>query len=369
MHIALMGTRGVPPQYGGFETAVDEIGSRLVGAGHRVTVYCRNPGQTLKKYKGMELVNLPALRARATETLSHTALSAVHALFRGRPEVAFLFNAANVPFVPILRGGGIPVAVHLDGLESDRGKWSGLGARYYSAAEAWSVRWADAVIADARAIADHVDEQYGKASRFIPYGAPLVSPGWARVVELGLTPRGYHLVVARFEPENHVDMIVQGYVQSDAKAPLIVVGAAPYNDDYTRRVRHAADDRVRFLGAVWDQELLDELYAWSTSYLHGHSVGGTNPSLLRAMGAGAAVLAFDVVFNREVTDDHALFFTDSDAVARLVEQVEADPAKAEARGEDGRCHVSTAYRWDDVATKYERLAEELSAGAGRRPQE
>src|SRR3954447_108541 len=136
----MLGTRGVPAQYGGFETAVEEVGSRLAKAGHEVVVYCRNPGQTQHEHLGMRLVNLPAVRRKQVETLSHTGFSVAHALVRGRPDVAFMFNAANAPFLPVLRAAQVPVAVHVDGLEWQRGKWSGLGKRYYRAAERWSVR-------------------------------------------------------------------------------------------------------------------------------------------------------------------------------------------------------------------------------------
>ena len=192
----MIGTRGVPPQYGGFETAVDEIGRRLVDRGHDVVVYCRNQGQTLKLHHGMRLVNLPAVRHRALETLSHTALSSVHAAVRERPDVAMMFNAANAPFVPFLRACGIPTAVHVDGIEWQRAKWHGLGAQYYRIAEGWSARWADAVVADAQGIVDHVRDTTGRESIFIPYGAPIVDPPPSRLVELGLEPGAYHLAVA-----------------------------------------------------------------------------------------------------------------------------------------------------------------------------
>lgn len=357
----MLGTRGVPPRYGGFETAVDEIGQRLVRAGHEVVVYCRNPGQSSREHEGMRLVNLPAVRHRVAETLSHTALSAVHAAVRARPDVALLFNAANAPLVPVLRAAGIPTAVHVDGLEWKRAKWRGLGARYYRAAERWSVRWADEVVADSRGIAEHLLRAHGRSSRFIPYGAPLVSPGCERLGPLGLEPGGYHLAVARLEPENHVDVLVRGRLRSAAAWPLVVVGGAPYAADYERGVRAlaAGDERVRFLGPVYDDELLDQLYAGATSYLHGHSVGGTNPSLLRAMGAGAAVTAWDVVFNREVTDGQARYVSSADDLAAALEADERDPAGAKERGEVLREHARRTYRWDDVAASYERLCRDL----------
>ena len=231
------------------------------------------------------------------------------------------------------------------------------------------MRHADAVIADAVGIADHVRESYGRASYVIPYGAPIIEPGHGRLDELGLAPGGYHLVVARFEPENHVLEIVAGYVSSASTLPLVVVGSAPYSDDYTAAVQAAAegDARVRLLGGVWDQELLDQLYAGAASYLHGHSVGGTNPSLLRAMGAGAPVTAHDNVFNREVTGGRARFFVDGPEVVAALAADESDLAAAAARGAEGRAHVAACYRWDDVTDGYEQLAKELAAGQARRP--
>jgi glycosyltransferase involved in cell wall biosynthesis len=361
LRIAMIGTRGVPARYGGFETAVEEVGRRLTGRGHQVTVYCRNPHQTLDSYQGMRLVNLPALRHRHLETLSHTFLSVVHAVTAGRPDVAVVFNAANAPLLPVLRAARIPMAVHVDGLEWKRGKWAGVGARYYRWAERRSVTTADALIADAHGIADHISASYHRESIYIPYGAPLVAPGDDRLLQLGLVPHRYHLVVARFAPENHVAEVVSGFVSSAARFPLVVVGSAPYDDEYTDSVHAAADrdPRVRFLGGVWDQVLLDQLYANSLSYLHGHSVGGTNPSLLRAMGAGAPVTAFDAVFNREVVNGHARYWSEPGEVADAVVSDEQDPVAAQERGEKGREHAGMTYRWDEVADEYERLCMSL----------
>lgn len=361
----MLGTRGVPAQYGGFETAVDEIGRRLVCAGHDVVVYCRNPGQTRRDHLGMRLVNLPAVRRKSLETLSHTAVSSAHAVVRARPDVAVVFNPANAPFVPLLRAARIPTAVHVDGLEWKRAKWAGAGARYFRWAERASVRWGDEIIADSRGIADHVRTTYGREAVFLPYGAPVVRPGATRLLPLGLQPRGYHLVVARFAPENHVREVVEGYRASTAQLPLVVVGDAPYESAYAGEVRVAAGDdpRVRLLGPVYDRPLLDELYGNALSYVHGHSVGGTNPSLLQAMGAGAPVSAYDVVFNREVTDGFARYWTTPGELATVLAGDEADVAAAEERGEKGRSHAERTYRWDEVAAGYEALCRTL---AGRR---
>ncbi len=371
LRIAMIGTRGVPAAYGGFETAIEEIGSRLAGRGHEVTVYCRNAAEpSEREYAGMRLVHLPALRLKAAETLSHTALSVVHATTRvHRPDVAFVFNAANAPFVPLLRARGIPAAVHVDGLEWQRDKWRGAGRAYYRWAERSAVRNADSLIADAQGIASYYSAAFGAPTRLISYGAPLQSnPITDRLDELGLSWKGFHLVVARFEPENHVDVIVEGYVRSNAIRPLVVVGAAPYAAEYTKRVqsRVGDDPRVLLLGGIYDQDLLDQLYAGALSYLHGHSVGGTNPSLLRAMGAGTAVLAWDVSFNREVARERGRYFRDDSSLAALIEAAELMPADADRDGAALREIVRTNYRWDDVAVAYEALALELASGVSTR---
>jgi glycosyltransferase involved in cell wall biosynthesis len=175
--------------------------------------------------------------------------------------------------------------------------------------------------------------------------------------------RGFHLVVARMEPENHVDVIVEGYRRSRALLPLVVVGSVPYPSDHERTVQTiaATDPRIRMLGGVWDQDLLNSLYAGSVSYLHGHSVGGTNPSLLRAMGAGASVIAWEVNFNREVLGDTGRFFANAGDLERLVEATEEDPAQAHDLGESGRKRAAEMYRWDTVAAGYEQLCQDLFA--------
>jgi glycosyltransferase involved in cell wall biosynthesis len=251
--------------------------------------------------------------------------------------------------------------VHVDGLEWKRSKWSGIGRRYYQYAERLAVRWADRLIADAEAIRTYYAQRYGAGSTYIPYGAPIQAPREpTRLEGLDLEPGGYHLVVARMEPENNVDVIVAGYAESNAGLPLVVVGTAPHAAEYERTVRELAGDRdVRFLGSVWDQELLDELYANTALYLHGHSVGGTNPSLLRAMGAAAPAAAFDVIFNRDVLGETGEYFADPADAAALIEGAEREPGAVTARGIAARARAAENYDWDAVADQYESLCEEL----------
>lgn len=358
----------MPARYGGFETAVEEVGSRLADRGHEVVVFCRGDAYPSGEYKGMSLVHLPALRSRIGETLSHTALSVLHRRAR-RSDVAFVFNCANAILLPMLRRQGVPVAVHVDGLEWQRSKWSATGQKFYRASERLAVRWGDVLIADSRGIQDYYRDQYHTETRYIAYGAPSVAEdAFSRVAELNLVVGKYHLVVARFEPENNVHTIVEAYVRSNSKLPLVVVGSAPYSMSYVQRIERAAagDKRVKLLGSVWDQGLLDGLYAGAASYVHGHSVGGTNPSLLRAAGAGAPTLAFDVIFNREVLGDAGSFWADREDLSQLFSRVEENAHAFRKRGYSARERVLKCYSWDVVAENYEQLAIDLSKAATRK---
>ncbi|MGO1315672.1 MAG: DUF1972 domain-containing protein [Cellulomonadaceae bacterium] len=365
LSIAMLGTRGVPARYGGFETAVEEVGARLAERGHGVRVYCRtgNDDDVEATYRGMDRVVLPAMRRRTLETLSHSALSAGHLAGR-RTDVAFVFNAANAPILPLLRAARIPVATHVDGLEWKRAKWGPTGQRYYRWAEQASVRRSDALIADAQGIADYYRDEFDAPSAQIAYGAPILTgAGHDALARHGVMPGAYHLVVARFEPENHVDMIVAGFRASTARRPLVVVGSAPYADEYTRRVRELAGDdaRIRLVGGIWDQAELDQLYAHALTYVHGHSVGGTNPSLLRAIGAGAATVAYDVSFNREVLGAHGRYFAAAEDLPTRFIEAERAPEEARLRGKHLQERAQD-YSWDAVADGYERLAWDLVAG-------
>lgn len=364
MRIALLGTRGVPAHYGGFETAVEEVGKRLVQAGHHVTVYGKpaSPEDGLgRHYLGMERVEIPAIKRQSMETLSRTGLSVLHLITHRRPDVAIVFNCANSPLLPLLKLARIPTALHTDGLEWRRGKWGPAGKRYYRITEALGAGMADELISDAAGIAGYYWRRYGAHSTVIPYGAPIISPAADRLAELELTPGSYMLMVARLEPENHVDVILRGLIASNRPEDFVVVGSVPYETEHLAAINRLAsgDLRVRMLGGVWDQDLLDVLYAHAKMYFHGHSVGGTNPSLLRAMGAGGGVAAYDVDFNREVLGRAGLYWADEHDVTAIAESVDRLPLDGMAQ--DNQVRAEANYDWDDVATRYEKLCEEMYA--------
>lgn len=362
LRVAIIGTRGIPAKYGGFETAVEEIAKRLPPE-FDLTIYCRNKGQKLTALHGAELVNLPAFRRKSLETLSHTAASLVHLMFtRPRPDVVLLFNAANVPFSIILLFLRIPFAIHVDGLESRRSKWGPIGRTYYRWCERASALVANVLVVDARAIGKHYEERYAATTCFIPYGAPLLSADDVRRTEVpGLPSEGYHLIVARFEPENNIDLMMQGYIESSALLPLVVVGGAPYADMYSSKLRAIAesDQRVLLYGTEYLSDRMDAIYCRASSYLHGHSVGGTNPSLLRAIGAGRPVIAHDNVFNREVAGDLAVYVRNTADVSGAIAAVETNPRLMAEKALANRDRVIRLYNWEKVADDYATLCRGL----------
>lgn len=373
LRIALMGTRGVPARYGGFETALDEVGRRLAADGHDVTVFCRtgNSGGSADPhfYEGMHLVHLPALRRRALETLSHTFLSALRMVPMRRFDAIVLCNAANAPVLPLMRVLRTPVAVHVDGLEWRRAKWGPVGQRFYRVSEALAVRWADALIADAQGLEQYYEDEFGARTVGIAYGAPdLGDVGTDKLHQVGVEAGRFHVLVARFEPENHVDLMIEGYLASQAEFPLVVVGSTPYPGAYDDRIAalSAQSDHVHLIGGVWDQDLLNQLYAGAVTYLHGHSVGGTNPSLLRAMGAGTHTIAYDVIFNREVAGPRAAYGRTPSEIGAAINEAESKPDETAARGIALAERARARYSWDAVAKKYGDLCRGMANGETQR---
>lgn len=367
MRLAIMGTRGIPARYGGFETFAQELATRLVVRGHEVTVYTRKHlvPEKLSELFGVKIVLLPCIRQKHLETLSHTFLSALHAN-GNQYDVVCLCNAANAPVIPILHRKGLPVLLNVDGLERKRRKWGAFGRRYYLFCEALSVRWADQLVTDARAIQRYYRRVWKRDSAMVPYGGDLPLPSTQETLaRFGLAPKGYILYVSRFEPENNPDRVIEAYRKVPGKVPLVMVGGAPYARKLSQRIRHLAaqDSRVVLTGPIFGTGYR-ELLAHALAYIHATEVGGTHPALVEAMGAGLVVFFLANRENLEVADKAGIPFS-FHASPTLTEQLSrflADPKRWLTLGEQAAARVRACYRWDQVAEAYERLLEGLCSG-------
>lgn len=359
MNLAVLGTRGVPPRYGGFETFAAELGTRLVARGHRVAVYCRSEGE--KSWNGIERVVLPSIRHKYFETVSHAFLSALDALHRDFDAI-LVCNAANAFVLPMLRAGRIPVAINVDGVERHRRKWNVLGRVVYHAGESFSAIFADRVVADAEVIAAYYREHYAIEPAVIPYGSDFPAERDSEVLHrLGLMPRRYILYVSRFEPENNPLEVVLACEKLVEAPPLVMVGEGLYAKDLVRQLHRHRSDRVLFPGALYGADYRT-LQRNAMVYIQATEVGGTHPAMIEAMSSGGAVLAHDTAENREVGGDAVRYFElrPIETLSGTLRECLRDPVELEGMRAAARQRAAAHYRWDEVTSAYERLFAELT---------
>lgn len=367
LRIAILGTRGVPASYSGFETCAEELGARLAARGHAVTVYCRvphisYPGTT---YRGMRLVKLPTIRAKHFDTIAHTLLASLHACGR-RDDVALYFNVGVSPLTWIPRLRGHRVVLNVDGLDWKRKKWGRVARAYIRACERWAGRGAHRVVTDSRRVQRYYRERYGVASTYIAYGAePVAVPPGPHLARFGLAPGDYVLFVGRLVPENCAHHLVEAFRELTTDRRCVIVGDAPYSAEYIRALRAAADPRVIFTGYLFG-EGYRELLSNAHCFVETSEVGGTHPALLEAMAAERCVVVNDTPENLETVGDTGLSYDGAMAAASLrgvLERVLKDPALVAAQGRRALHRVRRHYSWDGVTDAYERLFRELLGAA------
>jgi len=375
MKLAILGTRGVPPSYGGFETFAAELGTRLVARGHDVTVYCREGDVDAGPvWNGIHRIVLPAVGHKYLETVSHSMLSAIDAVRRGFDAV-LVCNAANAFVLPLLRAARIPVAINVDGIERKRRKWNVLGRAVYAAGEALSVSFANRVVADADVIAAYYVENYGARPATIPYGAEFPAEEDSDVLErLGLARDGYVLYVSRFEPENNPLEVVEAYLEflgflgvprsSSGKdaPPLVMVGKGLYAHDLVQSLERHRSEQVRFPGGIYGRDYRT-LQRNARLYIQATEVGGTHPALIEAMASGGVVLAHNTPENREVGGDAVGYFDlrPHETLSGMLRAWLATPLIREEFRSRARLRTAERYSWDRVTDAYERLFREISS--------
>ena len=358
MRIAILGTRGIPASYGGFETFAEHLATRLVARGHDVTVYCRahyvSPRQM--EYHGVRLKVLPTIRHKYFDTVVHTFVSAIHAVSH-RFDAALICNAANAPFSPILRIAGTPVAINVDGLEHKRKKWNWLGRRYYQMAEYLSKLLPNEMVTDAQVIQDYYLSRHNARSTMIAYGSEVERrPDRELVRKWRVEPNRYVLYVSRLEPENNAHLVIEAFKKVRTAYRLLVVGDAPYAEHYIQdlKARARGDKRIIFTGFVFGQDYR-ALQQNAYCYVHATEVGGTHPALLEAMGYGNCVLTLATPENVEVVGEAGVTYSDEFDLTEKLQRVLRDGSLVHAYRHRAQARIRSHYDWDRVVDQYEQL--------------
>jgi glycosyltransferase involved in cell wall biosynthesis len=361
----MIGTRGIPAAYSGFETAVEHLSRRFAARGHQVTVYCR-PHMTERRttHAGARLVHLPTIRSKHLDTLAHTLVSTAHLIARERPDVAIYFIAGNAPAVPLARMGGVPAILQIDGLDSERAKWSGPARAYLRLAERIAPAAATVAVTDSQTVADAYERRHGRRIAAIPYGAELPDPGDAGWCDrLGLEPGRFVLFVGRLVPENNAHLLVEAKDQLGTDWPLVVVGDAPYAEEYIAGLKAAAGPGVRFPGYVFGEGYRELVHRCGVMCVPTE-VGGTHPVIVESMAAGAALLVSDHGPNLEVVGDTAASFPlggGAEALAEALGELLGNPERRRDLGARAAERARERYSWDACADAYLRLCEAVLA--------
>lgn len=350
VRVAVIGSQGVPPKYGGFETLVDNI---IANRSDNVeyTIFCSKPDMdtNLSDYKGCRLKYLP-LRAHGVMSVPYDVLSMLKTL-RGYDAILVL-GVSGCVFLPVFKLlSRTRVVVNIDGLEHQRDKWHSVAKRFLKFSLDSCMRWADVIVSDNKGIQDFVQRTYGREARLIAYGGDHalrdVSQRRQRAILdfYGLEPGGYDLSVCRIEPENNCHLTLRAY--EDSRRNIVMVGNWNHSD-YSRELynKYKNHHNVRMLKAIYDLDILYALRGNARVYVHGHRAGGTNPSLVEAMFFGRPILAFDVIYNRETTQGKAYYYSDADTLRALLKRDDLDGSvtTATARRE---------YIWGEIARQYE----------------
>jgi glycosyltransferase involved in cell wall biosynthesis len=354
--VAIIGSRGYPSFYGGFETAVRHLAPFLSDKGWEVTVYGRkgSTSANVDSYDSrIKSVIVPCIESKSLSTLTSGLTSVIHCFFR-KPNVALVLNVANGFWLPLLKLRGIKVVVNVDGLEWEREKW-GRAAKsvFYLGAKMTSI-FADKIICDARVLQNYWSENFHRDSIFIPYGGtahgPLPTP-------LDLPHRGYILLVARFVPENSISEFFEAIPALHADYPIVLVGSSGYGGSFDDRAQRLSESHknVTWLGQVSDDTLLHSLWQHAGAYFHGHSVGGTNPALVQAMTSGAPTIARNTEFNREVLGATGIFTKpDSKSIKIAIQGLMSDSVLQTSISNSAMLRAKSEYSWTKICSEYEK---------------
>jgi len=361
LKIGIAGTRGIPAIYGGFETFAEELSVRLQKKGYDVTVYCDKGSYSEPQLQSVRLKYMPIKKS------DNQVLYFLLSLYKGLKENDILivtstgasyFYWLNFIFKKVL-------ITNSDGIESLRSKWSFFKRKYLHYSQYFASKWSDIVVTDSIGIEQYWSLNYPRGAKVttIEYGAPLIDEIFEsekKLEALGLLPNDYYLIVARLEPENNLIMMIEGYIQSKSRKKLVIVGSTTHNFYYQRLKKFNITSGVVFLDAIYDKLILQSVRLHAYAYLHGHSVGGTNPSLLEGMGCGNLCICHNNIFNKEVTNKNQLYFSNANELANMINETEQLPdEKKRQYREDSKNRIRQYYSWERITSDYIKLFESI----------
>lgn len=355
--ISMIGCRGYPSFYGGFETLVRHLSPHLVEQGWAVSVYCRRGAvadDAAEKDPRIRQIYTPGLETKSLSTLSHGLASIQHCAVK-KPDVAFVMNVANGYWLPLLRARRVPSVVNVDGIEWERDKWSALGRKTFRYGAKATARHADHIVADSRAIAQRWRTEFGRDGTTIGYGGTTVA---GLPSENGFKPGSYALLVARLVPENSIDQFLVAAEELSKKWDVVIVGSSGYGGEIEERVARLAQtsSRVHWLGHISDDDRLFALWEHAGVYFHGHSVGGTNPALVQAMACGAPTVARDTIYNREVLGAEGVFVPPQPrSICEALDRVLSDQELQDQLRKAVRARQQRELTWSKVVSQYDGL--------------
>ncbi len=354
MNIGIIGTRGIPNKYGGFEECAQQLGTRLAASGHKVLVYSshKHPYQQ-KEYEGVEILHKydPEHRIGTFGQFIYDLNCIIDSRKRNFDVILMLGYTSSSIWQKLLPGDAV-IITNMDGLEWKRSKYNHRVQKFLKRAERWAANGSNLLIADSKEIESYLNKEYKNQVIYIPYGAEILKDPNPNVLEkYGVEPGEYNLVVARLEPENNIEMILAGIQKSQSKRVTIIIGnhESEYGEMLKRKYK---DSRIRFIKGTYNKEAIHNLRYFSNIFFHGHSVGGTNPSLLEAMACSCMISAHDNPFNREVLGDNASYFSDLNDIANAADLMERNDTQL-AKIKNNLTSIREKYNWKLVAEQYE----------------
>ena len=361
MKIALLGTRGIPASYSGFETCVEQLGQRLVERGHGVTVYCRSHHITYEgnSYKGMRLVKLPTISNKYLDTMVHSFISSLHALPQ-RYDVGLYFIAGNSPVTWIPRLAGTKTILNVDGLDWKRDKWPTFAKKYIQFAEYLATKLPNLYLTDSRVVQAYYQDRFNSKPPYIPYGSEVdILPAGETLAQYSLEPGQYILFVGRLVPENCAHHLVEAFRGLDTDMKCVIVGDSAYSQEYIASLKASAqgDPRIIFTGYVFGKGY-HELGSNAHIFVETSGVGGTHPALVEAMAFGNCVVVYDTPENLETIGEAGLAYdgrTGANSLRQILSDLLAHPDKVQTYKQLAQQRAQTHYSWEAVTDAYERL--------------